>query len=81
MLRHDYSCLRFPPIKNNEEGVNINKKIFNNIPHLIKTHLCVNCLQDGFVMYNDKVIIRKREVVTPIHDSMITVEFFQNKKM
>ena len=35
-------------------------EILNNIPHFIKNRLHVDCLQGGFVMYNNKVILHKR---------------------
>ena len=43
-----------------------------------KNRLHFNCLIDGFTMYNDKLPILKQEVVTPIYDSMIPVDFSQN---
>ena len=43
------------------------------MPHLIKNCLNVNCFQDGFVMYNYKVLIRKWEAITPIPYHMILV--------
>ena len=46
---------------------------FNNTPYFIKNCLGVDCLQDGFVMYNDKVILFNREVILPIPDYMIHV--------
>ena len=46
-------------------------EIFNNIPHFIKNCLHVDYLQDGFVMYKNKIILLKREVVPHITDSMI----------
>ena len=52
-----YSRLGLISIRKNEEGEDINNEIFNNIPHFIKNILHVNCLQNGFIMYNDKVII------------------------
>ena len=33
-----------------------------------------------FVMYNYKVLNRKREVIPPIPDSMILLDWFQNNK-
>ena len=71
------SCLVVLPIKHNEEGKYIHNKIFNNIPHLFKNHLHVNCIQDGFVMYNDKVSIRKRVVIPTITDYMIPMYYCQ----
>ena len=75
--RKYYSCLEFTPIKK-RKGQYIHKEALNNIPHFIKNCLCINCLQVGFVMYNDKLIILKREVITDINDSMIPVNFCQN---
>ena len=62
MMYEYYSCLGFLPIKNNEKGKDIHNHIFNIIPNLIKTRLHVDCLQDGFVMDKNKVVIHKREV-------------------
>ena len=45
------------------------------MPHLFKNILHVNCLQYGFVIYNDKVLIHKQDAVTPFPDSMILVDF------
>ena len=53
-------------------------KYSKNIPHFIKNRLHVDCLQGGFVMYNDKVILLKIELIPPITDSMIPVDFCQN---
>ena len=55
-----YSRLGFPQIKQIEEGKYIQNEIFNNIPNFIKNRLHVECIQDSFVMYNDKVILRKK---------------------
>ena len=66
-----YSRLGFIPIKHNEEVKEVHNEIFINIPHFIKICLCVNYLQYGFVMYNDKVLIHKQEVVPHINYSMI----------
>ena len=52
-------------------------KIFNNVSYFIKNHILVNCLQDGFVMYYDKVLICEIEVIPPIPDSMILVDCCQ----
>ena len=54
-----YYRIEFFPIKTNEEGKDIHDEIFNNIPHLIKTHMRVDCLQDGFVIYTNRVILSK----------------------
>ena len=40
----------------------------------------MNFLQDYFVIYNYKLIIRKREVINPIPDSMIPVDLCQNNE-
>ena len=53
-------------------------EIFNNIPHFIKNCIHFGCLQYGFFVYNNKVILCKREVIIPIPDSMIPVYFCQN---
>ena len=47
------------------------------MPHFIKNHLHVDCLQDGFVMYKNKVILFKIEVITPINAYMIPDDFCQ----
>ena len=54
-----YSHLGLFPIKRTEEGKDIHNKIFNNTPHLIKNRLPVDFLLYGFVIYKNKVIIRK----------------------
>ena len=33
--------------------------------------MCVDCLQNGFVMYNDKLILCKKEAIPPIPDYVI----------
>ena len=76
-LYKHYSRLIFPPIKYNKERENIHNEVFNKISYFIKNCLHVDCLQDGFVVSNDKVILHKREVITPIPDSMIPVDFCQ----
>ena len=70
-----YSCLGLSLIKHNTEEKDIHNEMVNNIPHLIKNCVHGNFIQDGFVMYNDKVLIRKPEVITPITDYMIPVDF------
>ena len=67
------------PFKN-EKGKHIHNEIFNNIPHFIKSCLHFNYLQDDFFMYNDKVLIIKRESITYIADSMIPLYFCQNNE-
>ena len=74
MIYKYYSCLVFFLIKHNEEVKDIYNEIFNNIPHFIKNHLPVDCLQDVFVMYNNKVKLCKIEVIPVIHDSVIPVD-------
>ena len=54
-----YSCIGILPIKHNEEGKYVHNEIFENIPHFIKNCLHVSFLQDGFSMYNNKVLIHK----------------------
>ena len=49
MMYKYYSILWFLPIKYNVEVKYINNEIFNNIPHFVKNHLCVNFLQDGLL--------------------------------
>ena len=70
-----HSRLEFLPIKHNEEVKYIHNEIFNNMPHFIKNFLCVDCLQDGFVVYKNKVIIRKIEFIPNILDYMIPAYF------
>ena len=65
-----YQHLGFSPIKHNGEGKHIHNWIFYNTPNLIKNCVHVNCFQDDFVVNNDKLLIQKREVITPIPDSM-----------
>ena len=67
----------FSPIKHNEEVKDIYNRIFNNIPHFIKNRLHVDCLQDGFLTYKNKVIIFKRIFIRPIPDSIIPVDLRQ----
>ena len=62
-------------IKHNDKEKCIQNEIFNNIPHFIKKRLHVDCLRDRFVMYKDKVIISKRELIPPIPDYMLPVDF------
>ena len=71
------SCLDFSPIKQNEKGKDIHNEIFNNVHHLIKNCLHVDFLQDDFVMYKDKVLIRKIEIIPIIADYIIPVDCFQ----
>ena len=75
-----YSRLGFLPTKHKQKVKDISNEIFNNITHLIKSCLNVNCLQYGFVMYNDKVLILKQQVITPITGSMITEAFLQRNE-
>ena len=77
MMYKYYSHLGFFPIKHNEEGKDVHNEIFNNIPHFIKNRLHVDFLQYCFVMYKNKVIIRKREVIPTIPNSVIHVYFCQ----
>ena len=53
-----YYCIVFSPIKQDKEEKTHNE-IFNNIPNLIKNRLNVDFIQDGFVIFKNKVIIRK----------------------
>ena len=52
MMYKNYSSLGILLIKYNEEGNHILNEIFNNISYLIKTCLCVNCLQDDFSLWS-----------------------------
>ena len=60
MMYKYYQHIGFLQIKHNKEGKYTHNEIFNNIPHLIKNHLHLNSLQDGFFIYTDKVLIHKR---------------------
>ena len=71
MIYKYYSHLGFLSINTQQGRENIHHEIFNNIPHFIKNRLHVNFIQDGFVMYENKVIIRKRKTMSPIPDYMI----------
>ena len=70
-----YSNLEFSLIKHNEEGKDIYNKIFNNIPHLIKSHINVDFIQDGFIIYKNKAIIRQGEVITDLFQPKISPTF------
>ena len=74
MMYKYYSGIGLPPIKQKEERKIIHNGIFNNIPNFIKNSLNVDYIKDGFVMYNNKLIFHKREVIPPIPDSMIPVD-------
>ena len=63
-----YYCLGFVTNKHNKEGTYIYKEAFNNITHLIRIWIHVNCLYGGFIIYNDNVLIHKQEVVPTIPD-------------
>ena len=59
------------------------RKIYSwwNIQNFTPFHhnrLRFNCLIDGYVVYNDKVPIWKQEVIPPIFDYMIPVNWSQN---
>ena len=71
MVYKYHSCFVFFSIKQNHEGKYIHNEIFNNIPYFDKTRLHVNCLKDGFFMYNDKVLTRKIDVINHISHSVI----------
>ena len=77
MMFKYYSRLGFLPIKRYEEGKYIHNEIFKNIPHFIKKRLHIDCIQDSFVMYKNKEIIRKIEVIPPITDYMIPMDCCQ----
>ena len=70
MYKYHYHIGSFP-IKHNYEVKYVHSEIFNNIPYFIKNHLRVDCLQDGFVVYKNKVILRKTEFIPLITNSMI----------
>ena len=72
MMYTYYSHLVFLPEIHNDKGKYIHIEVFKNIPHLIILILLnVDCLQDDFVMYKYKGILRKIEVIRTIIDSMI----------
>ena len=62
----------------NEEEKYILNEIFNNIPHLIKT-IFMSIVFKIFLLYKDKLIIRKREVITHTTDYMIPVGCYLKK--
>ena len=74
MMYQYYFSLGFSPNQTQWGRVKNHNEIFNYIQHFIKNLLHVDCRQDCFVMYNNKVIIFKREVIYPISDSMIPVD-------
>ena len=78
MISKYYSRLTSPPNQTQRGRKGYPQWNVKNIPHLIKNNLHVNCLQYGFVMYNDEVIIFKREVIPLIPDSMIPAYFYEN---
>ena len=79
-MMYKYSSrLGFLPINKNEEGKNIHNEKINNITHFIKKRLHVNCIKDGFVMYNDKSLIFKRELIPLITDYIIPIDFYKMK--
>ena len=56
-------------------------KKYSTIYHISSNlRLRSNCLKVGFVVYNDKLLIRKRESIPPIPDYMIPVDLFQKNK-
>ena len=69
-----YSCLRFLPIKHNNEVKDIDKESLNNTPNLIKKISC-QLYSVWFCYLHDKVLIHKREGVPPIAGYMIPVYF------
>ena len=73
MMYKYYSCLGFSPIKLKKEVEDIHNEVFNNIPHFIKNNLHVDCHQDDFFMYRNKVIVWKIEFIPPIIDSKIPI--------
>ena len=50
---------------------------YGNNTYITKHRLNVDCLQGGFVMYKNKLILLKIEVINPITDSMIPVDYCQ----
>ena len=78
MVYNYYSFIGFLPIKHNEEGKDTHNGIFNNIPYFIKNWININCLQYGFVVYNDKVLICKQEVVPTITGDIIQAYICKN---
>ena len=70
-----YSHLGFFPLKHNEERKYIHNEIFNNIPHFIKNRLHFDFIQDDFSMYNDKLLIRKIQVIPTTPDTMMPMDF------
>ena len=78
MVYKYYSYLGFLPIKHSESGKYIHIEIFNKIPHFTKNRLHIDCLQYCFVMYKNKIIICRIEVINIITDSMIHVDLCKN---
>ena len=54
---------------------------YSTIYHISSKLLRIDCLQDGFVVYNSKVILRKIEVISDIPDSMIPDDFCQKNHL
>ena len=80
-MTHKYVyCPGFFPINHIEEAKDIHEEAFNNIPHCIKNHLHVNVIQDGFVMYNGRVLMFKQNVIPKIPDYMIPEYCCQNNQ-
>ena len=77
MMYKYYSHIGFSLIKHNKEGKDIHNEIFNNIPYFIQKCPQVDFIQDGFVMYKNKVIIFKIEVINPSLGSIIPEDFSQ----
>ena len=75
MMYKYYYWLGFFKIKQSGERNYIHNEIFKYTPHFMKNCSPINCLQYGFVIYKDKVLIHKIEVIPHIPDSMIPVDF------
>ena len=63
------------PNKTQRGSKKIYNEISNNLPHFIKNVCMLIVFNMGFFMCNDKVILYKKEVILPITDYMIPVDF------
>ena len=52
-----------------------------SLQNFTNNSLNADCLQDGFGLDKNKAILLKREVIIPIPDSMISVDFFQKSSI
>ena len=76
MMYKYYFRLGFFTIKKKRKE-KIHNEIINNIPQFTRNRLRVHCIQVGFAMYKNKLILHKIEVINPIPYSMAPVNFCQ----